>query len=996
MSFRTTVAQPAPTNGVSQQAAHLASPTTAREMVNGWTDLALGVSKRPPTDIDRKFADQPKLTPQLKKLDYGPSERYSVLWNLSSANRVRIFRDDGNEAGVTISGDATTYMNSGSGLCRLFPVGDYSVIVNPDVATATTSGTSYSLERTRPEYRDLIAYSTTSGNYLKTDTDSVAEKAGYWVYSPGSVTYALTNFLTLTTPWSIANGYWDDATYYPCGFNVAFRRVLLAGFTGAVFTTGTGKITHPTPGGFTAYAAAFRAGDMIQISAGTGFTLDSWHLITAATANDITIVGGPVGSNVDTASNYTSAAYGETNHCRIGIQAEAIINATTMEPAPTSMHDIAAEFQKRIRDTAGLEYATVAWVPQSGGGNFQITGFRGTGGVVYAPTAPDAAKVGGAGNLTAAATPFYSTPLQVFGGTGTASSPWDAPESRWTRTAAPGQSNALLDPATMPVVLIRTAANTFTVGRPTWTPRGVGDSTSNPAPKLVTTGAKIACAIRHRNRVFYFGGPYVMGSELGDDYNFYNTATPDVLDTDPIDRTVAGENNADIRQVAGFRDGLVLFTSAGNQLEMTSGETLTPKSVAVTPTTHASFTDCQPAVASPQLFFASPQGSYSGVREYVFDELKGASQLADTTVIVPAYISGTARNIAISGEQRTLVVLAGERSKLWCYRWFYNNGEKVQSSWSRWEYDAGYSITGLDCLDSTLWMVNENTSIQTVGTGNLSLTLPSHGYADSNPIYFSDSTTTPSVDGTKYVKVTSANVVAIYDDVGLVTPTNITAVPAGGTTATIRWHIGDYFIEKAMLGTQTARTGEAYAVHLDRRLRLVGVHAAGTTTFTLPSTVTDPAGGGQINGLGSTLNKVVVPSGTVYDIASYTTTTVTVTGNLGGVTSTLGRFYTASTSLTRPYVRTDNNAIVQDPLFIESAAFAFAGTTNMSVTESGRTRSTSNTSPTSGVIVTLLNGRADLVAHSVSDSSAGPATLTGIQYDIDHAPVGVVPDRGGR
>ena len=158
MSFRTSVALPAPVNGTSQQAPHLRSPQHAGGLTNAWPDIATGVSKRPGTDFDRKFSDQPKLSAKLKKLQYG-DESYSVVYNLDSTVPVRVFRDGGNEASVSISSDALAYMTSGSGVCRLFPLGDFAAIVNPDVATAVADGPSYSLERARPEYRDLIALS---------------------------------------------------------------------------------------------------------------------------------------------------------------------------------------------------------------------------------------------------------------------------------------------------------------------------------------------------------------------------------------------------------------------------------------------------------------------------------------------------------------------------------------------------------------------------------------------------------------------------------------------------------------------------------------------------------------------------------------------------------------------------------------------------------------------------------------------------------------------
>lgn len=88
-------------------------------------------------------------------------------------------------------------------------------------------------------------------------------------------------------------------------------------------------------------------------------------------------------------------------------------------------------------------------------------------------------------------------------------------------------------------------------------------------------------------------------------------------------------------------------------------------------------------------------------------------------------------------------------------------------------------------------------------------------------------------------------------------------------------------------------------INLDRRFVLTGVFSGGTTTWTLPGSVVD-----------TTLDTVVLGTGfgtSAGDIVTVTSaggtpSTYTATGSYGGAAAVLGRAYTTSIELSKPYV----------------------------------------------------------------------------------------------
>lgn len=98
-----------------------------------------------------------------------------------------------------------------------------------------------------------------------------------------------------------------------------------------------------------------------------------------------------------------------------------------------------------------------------------------------------------------------------------------------------------------------------------------------------------------------------------------------------------------------------------------------------------------------------------------------------------------------------------------------------------------------------------------------------------------------------------------------------------------------------------------YMIHLDRRVELTGVFAAGVTTWTLPFTDT------TINCIvpGFTANDAV--DGVPVTPTTSPGATITKTGNYSGGVCTLGRTYQAQMELSRPYIRDQQGQTVIGP-----------------------------------------------------------------------------------
>ncbi len=273
----------------------------------------------------------------------------------------------------------------------------------------------------------------------------------------------------------------------------------------------------------------------------------------------------------------------------------------------------------------------------------------------------------------------------------------------WKEDAKPGESKSL-DASTMPHILVREADGSFTFKRATWADRKVGDLNSVPFPSF--EGRKINDVFFHRNRLGLVADENIVMSKAGEFFDFFRASAIQVLDNDPIDVGVSHVKVSIIRHAIPFNETLLLFSDQ-TQFQLAKTDILTPKTVAVNQTTEFECSlEAKPVGAGQNVYFAVNRGNYTAIREYYLDSDTDTNDAADVTAHCPKYLpSGIVKIAAASNEDIIVGLSKNERNALYVYRYYFNGGEKLQSSWSRWTFPATDTILSMDFIESTLWMV---------------------------------------------------------------------------------------------------------------------------------------------------------------------------------------------------------------------------------------------------------------------------------------------------
>ncbi len=271
----------------------------------------------------------------------------------------------------------------------------------------------------------------------------------------------------------------------------------------------------------------------------------------------------------------------------------------------------------------------------------------------------------------------------------------------WKEAVKPGMSEGL-DAATMPHALVREADGTFTFKPLDWGKRVAGDEISAPDPSFVDRA--ISDVFFYRNRLGFLSQDSVIFSEASEFFNFYNPTATALLDSAPIDASVSHTKVSTLVHAVPFSKQLLLFSSQ-TQFVVESGDLLTPKTISIKQTTEFECnTAAKPVGVGNLVYFAVPRGDYSGVREFFVDSNTGTNDALDVTAHVPTYIPKGVDKIVPGLNEDVLVALTPEEpSSLYVYKYYWNNTQKLQSSWSRWTFNG--EILNIDFIESTLWLV---------------------------------------------------------------------------------------------------------------------------------------------------------------------------------------------------------------------------------------------------------------------------------------------------
>ena len=272
----------------------------------------------------------------------------------------------------------------------------------------------------------------------------------------------------------------------------------------------------------------------------------------------------------------------------------------------------------------------------------------------------------------------------------------------WQEIVAPGLVDNF-DVTTVPHRLVRTALNEFTFCPILWEARKAGDDTTNPEPSFI--GKTIRDIFFYRNRLGFLSGENFILSRAGDFFNFWGSTATAVLDDDNIDYAVSSNEVSTLYHATPFNTSLLCFSDR-QQFQVGSGQaTLTAKSITADPTTHFSCNKlCKPTASGSNVFFVSPRGDSSSIREYFVQPGSLTNDASDITAHVPTLLPSNISRLSASSILETVVCLSqDDPTQLYIYKYFWNGDEKAQSAWFKWNVDG--TILSADFVDSYLYLV---------------------------------------------------------------------------------------------------------------------------------------------------------------------------------------------------------------------------------------------------------------------------------------------------
>jgi hypothetical protein len=283
----------------------------------------------------------------------------------------------------------------------------------------------------------------------------------------------------------------------------------------------------------------------------------------------------------------------------------------------------------------------------------------------------------------------------------------------WVEAPKPGLDNNFNN-ATMPHKLARTGVNEFTFGEFDWKPRCAGDEVSCSEPSFV--GSSINDLFTFKGRLGFLSGENFICSRPNDQLNFWPAKASKISDSDPIDLSPDSQQVFTLRHAVPFNTSFILFSDQ-LQFVVSSGDNLfTVKNITADQTTaFKTSAICKPIPVGPNVYFVTPGGKYSQLREYYVQPDTLVNDAANVTVHVPRYLPKNIISLTSNSAHDIIFALSSDEPKrIYVYKYLWNGEEKVQSSWSFWSFDD--EVLGSIVLDNYLYLIMKGTDGATIPT----------------------------------------------------------------------------------------------------------------------------------------------------------------------------------------------------------------------------------------------------------------------------------------
>ena len=682
--------------GVSQQSPQVRLAGQCEEQINGLSTVTKGLTKRPPARLIDNLGAVALEGDFLHFINRSETERYVVtvehrttgdgsgvirVFNLETGDEASV---EGNTGGYQVSGDylKLATANKSHEQLKALTIGDSTFLLNTDVTVAKTDEKSEVLDSSRA----LVFVK--QGDFGKKYGLKFRNKG---TFSGGGATFTVT--------WS------EERT------GLTNNKYIYQINTISVNDGGSGYTAEdePTIEFPTGVEWQIRPEFNITVAAGvvTGVTLLHKGLTTVYDSSQSFASSIPASPAFDEGSIVTALSGGQNKEevadaTNIASQLSLVLTNTATDPhlaTGTPSPKIAAAYPSKDKDGSII-------INRNDGQDFFLEAFDGLAGsglgLVHKEVdslsdlpvrGPDGFRVAVRGSADANEDDYYlrfeTNDGQSFG------------EGGWVEDVGPDLDIAL-DPDTLPLQLVNTGVNTFTVNTTGWAKRKSGDDETNPFPSFV--GKKLNNFVFFKNRLGFIYEDSVVLSEAGELFNFFRTTVRTLLDTAPIDVTSATANVTNLRSSVAFQENLLLFADRGQFV--LKGDPLTNETITLEAVTNYDVnTSEDPLAVGSYVYFPFKRGNFLGMQEYSLNATTDVYDSDDITTQVPGYI--TNGNILVtSGSTSTdLIALSSGGDTIYVYKYFFNGREKVVSSWSK--FKMPFNVLSLEFINSSLFVVGD-------------------------------------------------------------------------------------------------------------------------------------------------------------------------------------------------------------------------------------------------------------------------------------------------
>ena len=271
----------------------------------------------------------------------------------------------------------------------------------------------------------------------------------------------------------------------------------------------------------------------------------------------------------------------------------------------------------------------------------------------------------------------------------------------WEETVEPGLYNEF-EETLMPHRIVRGAFTTdadgdriytFTAAAIDWDNREVGDELTNPYPSFIDSNDPdnaansnpIERVIFYRNRLCLLAGENIIMSRPGDYFNLWSLSALNVSVSDPIDTAASSTYSSLLLDAIVVNSGLILFSEFQQFLLTTDSDLLSPQTVKISNLATYDFNPrTSPFSMGNTVGFVSSAGINSRLYEMYSIFREGEPDVIEQSKILNRRLPPDLTLLTDSKQNGFLMFAAQDASDIFCYRYFNQGNERLQSAWFRW------------------------------------------------------------------------------------------------------------------------------------------------------------------------------------------------------------------------------------------------------------------------------------------------------------------------